>query len=385
MVRHTQDILPDAAPCYTLSEGVDEYLITRGIDKKKYYTKYLVIAQRVWQEIFWNTLWVVKTVWQPLKKGDPYDYIDVPPDNSRIFSVNMTDDCGKLVPLFYNNQLNVVPRPRERRCGCDKCDCAGICEDVNSLQVTTRVLFTINNIDYLEKTWLKYCPNGDIWEYKTVPTKKYNSFTGAGGDYDEGYNDDYSIGDASLDNFSIVTETSQRKICTLTVRPCGCPEETPVNQQLLLTTCGCFLPFFSKGRRCYCDPFLADPAPNIFGQVKISECGTRIFYKPPLHRFRDQCIVGPGPLPHHLPHFLQISYQTNGKTADAQTQLPDYGLFALWCGIDWRSKLFNSRYPMSEKKGMEYQYNDAVNKIIMYLSPFNLETLSSVQDIPIRW
>lgn len=374
----------EPAPCYTLSEGVDEYLITRGIDKKKYFTKYMVIAQRIWQEIFWNTLWVVKTVWQPLKKGEPYDYIDMPHDKMRLFSVNTTDDCGKIVPLFYNNQINVVSRPRERKCGCTACDCGGICEDVNSLQVTTRVLFTILGTDYVEKTWLKYCPNGEVWEYKIVPTKKYNSFTGASGDFDQAYNDDFTIGGGALSNFSIVNETLQRKICTLTTKPCGCPDETPVNQQLLLDNCGCFLPFFSKRRQCYCDPFLADPAPNIYGQVKVSECGTKIFFKPPLQRFREQCVVGPGPIP-RLPKFLQVSYQTNGKTVDAQTLIPDFALLALWCGIDWRSKLFNSRYPWNEKKGMEYQYNDAVNKIILYLNAFNLETLSAIQDAPIPW
>lgn len=367
----------------TLSQVVDEYLINRGIDKKKHFGKYLVISQRVWQEIFWNTLWIVKTVWLPLKKGDPYHYIDVPRDKARIFSINSTDDCGKLVPLYYNNQLNVVSRPKIKKCGCTRCDCGGICEDVNGLTATTNLLFTINGIDYYEKTWLKYCPNGDVWEYKEVPTKKYATAP-VTGDYNEDYDNDFSIQSDAFSNFTIVTETFQKKICALAVKPCGCPEETDANQQLLIDNCGCFLSFSNTFRRCYCDQFLADPAPNIYGQVKISECGTRIYYKPPLHRFKQQCVVGPGPIP-RLPEFLQVSYQTSGKNVGSDTLVPDFALMAMWTGIDWRSKLFNSRYPWSEKKGMEYQFNDAVNKIIMFLSPLNMEKLSYIQDSVIRW
>lgn len=369
----------------TLSESVDEYLINRGIDKKKHFGKYLVIAQRVWQDIFWNTLWVTKSVWLPLKKGHPYDYIDMPPGAVRLFTVNDTDACGKLVPLFYNNQLNSIPRPKERKCGCGQCGCGGICEDVNGLQVVTKLLFTINGIDYYEKTWLKYCPNGDIWEYKEIPTKRYRDFTGDNaGDYSDDYNDDYDGRTGGLANFDITTQVQQQKLCALEVKPCGCPEDNPINQTLLEEHCGCFLPLLNHRRECYCDPFLDDPAPNIKGQVKISECGTKILYKPPLHRFQEQCIVGPGPIP-RLPHYLNVSFQTNGKQVGTDILIPDFALMAHWTGIDWRSKLFNSKYPMAEKMMMKYQHNEEVNKIILFLSPFNLERLASIQDAPIRW
>lgn len=377
----------DECPCYTLSEATEEYLLTRGVDKKKYYTRYLVIAQRVWQKIFWNTLWVSKSVWQTLKKGDPYDYIDVPKGAMRIFTINVNDDCGKIVPLWYNNQLDVVKKPLVRKCGCEKCDCAGLCEDVNGFTVTTKVLFTINGIDYSEKTWLKYCPNGDIWEYSQIPTKKYLDFTGDAGDYNNDYNNDYYIGEPPLANFEIVTQTVQRKICALTIKPCGCPEETPENQQLLLTNCGCFLPFSNTLRRCHCDPFLANPNPDCLGEVKISECGTRIYYRPTWDRHRQACMAGSvnptgGP---RLPQFLNIIYQTDGKTVDSQTVVPEFSIWAMFAGIDHFSKQFNNKYSLAEKKSSEYYFEDQCNKIIVFLNPLNLETQSHVQDAIIRW
>lgn len=373
----------DRCSVSTLSQGIDEYLINRGIDKKKHFGKYLVIGKRVWQEIFWNTLWVVRSVWLPLQKGHPYHYVQLPRTAVRLFSVNMRDDCGKLVPLFYNNQLNVVPIPKEN--ACDRCGGGGICEDVNGLTTTTKLLFTINGIQYFEKTWLKYCPNGDIWEYSEIPTKRYLDFKGDNnGDYQDDFNDDYLLLGNPLSNFEIVTQVTQKKICHLTTKACGCPEETPENHHCLQENCACFLPFVGRRRACYCDPFLADPAPNIYGEVKMSECGTRIYYKPPCDRFANQCIVGPGPIP-RLPRFLNVSFQTNGIEVEQDILVPDFALMALWTGTDWRSKLFNSRYSWAEKKGMEYQYNDAVNKIITFLSPFNMERLASIQDTPQLW
>lgn len=373
----------DKCAVSTLSQTVDEYLINRGVDKKKYFGKYLVISKRVWQSIFWQTLWVTKTVWLPLKHGQPHHYIDTPRDAVRIFSINTIDHCGKIVSLFYNNQLNVTKIPHEKKCGCTACGCSGLCEDVNSFQVTTKLLFTINNVSYYEKTWLKYCPNGDIWEYKEIPTKKYLDYTGDAGDYNTDYNDDYSQANA-FSNFTIVTETFQNKICRLDIKPCGCPQESPVNEKLLIENCSCFLPLGGITRRCYCDPFLADPGPNLYGQVKLSECGSKIYFRPPIHRFTDQCIVGQGPIP-KLPSHLQVSYQTDGLNIDQDTLIPDYALMAMWTGIDWRSKLFNSKYSLNEKKSMEYQHNDAVNNIIKFLAPFNMERLASIQDAPIVW
>lgn len=367
-------------PTSTLSEGTDEYLINRGIDKKKYYAKYLIIAQRVWQDIFLNTLFVTKNVWQTLKKGDPYDYIDLPKDCLRLFTINTTDHCGTLQPLYYNNQLNVIPQPKTRKCGCNRCDCGGICEDVNAFTVTTKLLFTISGIDYVEKTWAKYCPNGDIWEYSEVPTKKYLDFTGDGGDYSGDYSDDYLTGDPPLANFEVVTQVSQKKLCALTVKPCGCPEDTVENSDLLISHCGCFLPCFGLRRRRHCENFLGNINPNCYGEVKLSECGTKIFYRPsPRHHH-----TGPFPVP-KKPTFLLVNYQTDGKTLDTQTQVPDYALMALWTGIDWRSKMFNGKYSMAEKREAKYAYNEQVDKIIIFLNALSLQALSNIQDAPIRW
>lgn len=364
--------------CYTLENVVDEYLINRGVDKKKYYSRYITVAGRVWQDLFWNTLWVVKNKWEVLRKGEPYNYVDKPKDCVRLLSVNTVDDCGNIVPIFYNNRLNVIKKPSIKKCGCDKCDCGGLCEDVNGFTYTEKVLFTINGTEYKEKTWLKYCPNGDILEYREVPVKKYNDYIGDAGDYNNDYNVDYAVGEPPFSNFTVVTETFQRKICSLTVRPCGCPEETEENEKTLTEACGCFLPILSFRRKKHCSRFLDSVNDNLRGEVKLSECGTKIFYKPS----RNWRKTGETK---KNPDFLLINYQSDAGIFDDQVEVPDYALMAMWTGIDYRSKMFNNTYGIGEREEARIAYNRERNNVVMFLNPISLEFLANVQDAKIKW
>jgi hypothetical protein len=368
----------------TLSDTLNEYLAIRQIDKKKYYPSYLICAKQTWKEIFSGTLYVMSSVWKTVKAGDPYPYVDVPRDAERIFCIGVTDHCGDIKPVYYNNRMNIIPKPVEKKCGCESCQCGGMCESVNSTVLTTNLLFTINGVNYYEKIWIKYCPNGDMIEYKEVPTKKYLDFTGDAGDFNNDFNNDYSIGSGSFSNFEIVVNTFQRKICTLKTQPCGCPVESPDNEKLLLDTCGCFLPFFGHHRKHHCDNFLADSNTEEYGAVKISECGTRIYFRP--GRRHHRCNDG---RERKIPDFLLVIYQTGGesKNISEQVQVPDNHAVknAMWSGIDYYSKKFNNKYSRGEKQDAKYIYNDSVNELISYLSPLNMEELADAQDNPIKW
>lgn len=362
---------------YTISESVDKYCNDRMISKKKYFPAYLNIAKDTWQSIFRNTLWVVQTRWLTLKLGNPYNYLEVPKGCSRIFGVSVEDHCGLLQPLFYNPQLNVVDKPTEKKCGCDVCDCSGLCQDVNSFSMTTKLLFTINGINYYEKTWLQYCKNGDILEYKEIPTKKYDNIVGDGGDYNDDFNDDYSIAAAPFSDYTIVTTKQQRKICKLEVKPCGCPEETPENVQLLSDTCGCNLNFNCNGKRRHCRQYAENINNNFYGEIKLSECGTKIYYRPSRH-WRKVTNK-------EFPEFLQLSFQSNGIAIDEETIFPDYCIDAMTTGIDWRSKRFNGKWSGVQIKEAEYRHIDACNKVIGFLNPISLIELGKVQDERILW
>ena len=227
-------------PAITLSEFVDRYLLARRINNPKYYEAYLADAIRVWKDLFQNTLWITASKRAEIKKGEQYDYVELPKCAVRIFSFSIEDECGNLVPLFYNDQINVIPQPKKKKfskgCGCD----GEVCEAVNSTIYTTKLMFTINGKDYFETKWTEYCDDGCIIEYTETPVKKFNDRIGDGGDFNGDYNDDYLIGSAGLANFEIVYEKSNKVICELKTKSCGCPEETEENNEKLVSCCACY-------------------------------------------------------------------------------------------------------------------------------------------------
>jgi hypothetical protein len=374
MITESNDTLV-CSPVTLLSEVTEKYLLIRGVNKKKYFTKYLVVAGEIWKDLFQKTLWVTKSVWKELKAGDPYPYIDKPRDCNRLFSVGIPDKCGNIQPIYYNSQLNVIPKPTTRNCSCG-CNCE-LCGDINNMTVTTKELFTISGITYYQKCWLKYCKNGDILEYCETPTKKYNTFTGDGGDYNDDFNNDYDIGSNPLADFTITTVISQRKICALATKPCGCPQATEENECIIRENCSCLLSLFSKTRKKCCDQFLDNVNNNFRGEIKLSECGTKIFYKPSKY-WREVSDS-------QYPDFLLVNYQTTGLNPDQETQVPEYAEMAVFAGIDWLSKQYNGSYSLAEKKEAKYNYVEEQNNVIMFLNPLSLSFISNIQDTPQKW
>lgn len=368
----------DNCQTYLLSEVVDNLLIDRQISKKKYMAAYMVMAKKEWQKLFRNTIWEVQSKWMTLKKGSPFNYIDKPEGASRILSISVEDRCKLIQPLFYNPQLNVLDKPAQKKCGCKvDCGCGGVCESASSMTYTTKVIFTINGTDYYEKSWLEVCKNGDVLEYKETPTKKYNNTTGDGGDFNNDYNDDYDIEAAPFSDYTVVTVKSQRKICKLEVKECGCPVETEENAQILNDSCGCNLNFSCTGKRKHCRQYFENIDNNYFGEVKMGECGTKIYYRPSPQWKKVSDV--------EFPEFLLVSYQTNGLNVPDEVMVPDYALDAIETGIYWRSIRFNTSVPSSTKDDAKYQYQMEVDKVVSYMNPVSLIELGKIQDIQIRW
>lgn len=361
---------------YTLAQATDLFMMRKGVDKKKYFSRYLVFARYVWKDIFKNTLWQTQSVWKTVQQGDPHPYIDVPPESERIFSVSVEDDCGKVTPLFYNSRINVVKKPAKKKCGCTACDCGGLCSDVNGLTVTTKLLFSINGVDYYEKTYIESCKNGDMLLWTETPTKKYNDLAGDAGDFNDDYNNDYSIAAAPFSDYTIVTVKSQKKLCKLETLPCGCPVQTPENEEVFNQFCGCFLAPCNRKKKC-CDDFLANPNNNRRGEVKLSECGTKIFFVPSPH--------WKGVTRQRIPDFLLINFQTNGETISQEVLVPEYSLECMFSGMQYFSRKQRDNVSYNEKLGDKWAYEDERSRLILYLSPLDLEELSHIQESPIKW
>ena len=360
------------AEIHTIDTVVDEYLLQRGIDKKKYYAGYLNMAKYVWKKIFSTSIFAVQSEWVALENDEPYNSIKLPKDLVRLFSVSVDDRCGNIVPLYYNQKVNIIAKPKVSSCGCGVCNCSsdGLCNDVNTMIKTSKYLFTVGATDYYEQTWTEFCKNGDVIEYNEIPTKKYNDFVGDGGDFNADYNNDYLKNHPPFSNFTIVTEKTQRTLCKLDVKPCGCPKDTPENENLLFDTCGHYLCSGSKKRK-HCANIKGDINSNHKGSVKVSDCGTKVYYIPDKGHHN------------HLPDYLLVNYQTSGIDCKTIVQIPDYAVEAMFYGIDWYSKRFNTTINWKEKLQVKWAFNNAESELIMFLNPLSIEELSTLQDAKI--
>lgn len=353
---------------YTLAECLDLYLMQAGVDNKKYFVRHLTITGFVWRELFVNTLNVSKNAWLPIKHDGQGNYVEVPKDNERFFYLSTEDKCDNLVPLYFNGLFNVEKKPVKKRCGCDKCDCCGLCEELSSTTMTTKVMFTQNGIDYIAKEWVEVCKNGDIISYREVPVKRWKDRVGDAGDYGEDYNNDYSIGNPFA-NYEIITQTFQEKICKLEVYPCGCPATTIDNENLVLTHCGNFLSPLLRlcGRRC--QTFLPEVNSKHVGEVGLSDCGTKIYVRK-LKKETD---------------YLLATYQSNGKCDFTPNPVPEKALNALWAGIDFRKKWLNNSFSQYDKESARIAYERERNLLIAFDNKLSLEFMSNVSDTKILW
>lgn len=363
------------APGKTMGAVLDEYLILRGVQNKKYFAGYAVAAMRAWKDIFQQTMFVQASSWQMVKEDKDGLYIDMPAQAVRFFSVNTLDECNNLVSLYYNPQMNVVSRPKAA-CSCNDCGCAsGLCEDANSTVMTTKLMFTINNTEYFEKKWVKYCKNGDVIEYTETPVKKYNDTVGAAGDFNTDYNDDYSIGLApGLENFNIVYVTKQKVICKLETEMCGCPKDTEENNTCFYNACGTYLNNCCAKKRCC--PIFSDINGCGGGEVKFRECGTKIEYRPSREWYNRN---------KKLPTHLLISYQVSGEQYNSEVIIPDYAEAAMHAGVDFYTKRFNNKYNPTEKREAMYAWEMEKQNVVGFLNPISFEFLKSVQDAEQKW
>lgn len=357
-------------PTITLNEVADRYCIYAGDDTRKYLKRIQIIAKDVWTELFAGTMMVVNNEYMELKKGDPYNYIDIPSTSTRVLSVGVPDKCGNLKPLFYNQNLVTIKKPDRKPCGCDACDCGGLCEAIGGIVVNTKDVVIINPDAsppapqiYTEYQWLKYCPNGDIYEYRQIPTLKYTFSPGA---YDDSYDLSYEIGETGS---SVVVINLSRKLCTLEVSPCGCPVQNENNEKCFFEHCGCYLntlnPAAVRRNKLWMDcNFWA-------GECKMSDCGTKIDIKWVENIDKN--------------HHLLLSYQTNGINVNGNSQVPNNvpTKLAMYAGIDAHKMMVNSRFTRSEKEGSMYAYIDKQNKLIEWMNPLSTEWARSLPDVAV--
>lgn len=352
-----------AAQTYSLDEVVDQLFIIKQVDKKKYYDAYLLAAEWTWKDIFKNTIMSQQSVWQTVLQDNDGLFVNIPKDAQRVFGAAVVNKHGEIEPIFYNQRLNVTPKPNTK--------CGGVCGGLPSTETdwvkTSEYVFTYGGVDYYSYTWIRMLPNGDIQQWVQLPYKKYNTLNGDNtGDYTDDYNDDYLLVNDTSDLEIAIKETNTI-LCNLTLKPCGCPDNTPQNIELLNNHCGCYKRYWD--RQINQNQVYSDVDGNDKGGVKLSQCGTQLRYKP----HHNDCRGG------KIPTRLLVNYQTNGVGCGKIVEVPEYSVEAIWAGIEYRLS------DIKMKQATEPNYLKECKKIIQYLNPLSITSIGKIQDTKNYW
>lgn len=344
----------------SLSQAVDIYCALKEIDRPKNYKSTLILAAEVFKEIFRNTLFNSKSSYVTLKNDGNFNYVDIPADCERFFGLSVSDAYNQLKPLSYNQNLNVLVKPVAKACGCKSCDCGSLCSATGSLLPVTEIV-VINGISYTNTTWIKTSPNGDIMEYRTINTPRYELFNHSSYDvssYDSSYEISQSV------QMDVIVYTLVKKVCSLGLLPCGCPVQSEDNNTLFFDACGCYInPYNSLQQPCK----TYWGANNYYaGSCKMDSTGTKVIVEYVADFASNQQ--------------LMISYQTNGMNADGETMMPDYAKMCLYAGIEYYKAFFKNLHPKIIDS-MYYKYIDEQNKIIVYKNPVAIEDLAAIKQM----
>lgn len=316
---------------YTVAESTDQFCIAQGNDDRKYYDNMLYHSLQAWNDLLRTTLWAFQSVWVETRKDSSsrYPYITLPRNMDLFLALLEEDRCGRLVQLPGSSSFSTSFPPVQKSCGCTAdCGCGDLCAAANSFSLITKPV-VIGGTTYTEKQWLEVCANGDVIEYREVPSK---TETGA-----------------------VITVQNTQRICTLATKPCGCVEDTDANRVLLSDTCGCRLDTCHRSR-------IFRPEP--------SGCETTIQ--------DDGCgrlqLIGKDIKPWYV-----LQYQES-EGCDISL-IPDYALFTHHAGIDFFSIAFNPRR-RNERRDAKYFYEEQKLKLVEQLNPIDLEVVHKLQSQP---
>ena len=86
-----------------------------------------------------------------------------------------------------------------------------------------------------------------------------------------------------------------------------------------------------------------------------------------------------------MPQYLLLNYQTSGLDCTSQVLVPEFLFDAMSASTYWRSIRHNGKYSVNEKKEAKYEMNDAINDVILFLNPINLQETDNTQDAVVKW
>ena len=400
MTEHQQDICPK----YSLVETVNGYLLRQGNLSRKYFPKYMAIAEDIYAKLYTTIMPTTISKYVevfPADENNKHPYIKKPFGMTRFFGVDITNKHNELIQVFYNDKLNVFTKPPVQKTGCG-CTSTDLCDCIDNLEVVRTEKFTHSGITYYEKKWIKCCDNGDVLEYTENPVlngscstwelagsitgNAFFSYTLCDGTLVSNQEvDDTGITVCVSDNAPIIImsgdgvksrngscSTNQevvvlktyKNLGRLETKPCGCPIESEANTDLIFNKCGCYL---GAKPKC-CKVWYNRSRIDCTGEMKWSECGNKLY----LINVKDD------------DGFVVAHYQVDPVTCGGEIMIDQFARWPIWYGIDYESNVFNPRSNPNMLREAERRYLKSINEYFDYLNPMDADRFFNIPSAEIK-
>jgi hypothetical protein len=325
-------------PYLSLTEVVEDYMISNFNDERKYLVNYLVHAKWIWKKLLWSTVWQITSKYIKVKAAeDGQLYIDVPKDMIRFINLSRSDSKGRLRPFVTDDSINALAPTYSNGVACSSCgesDELGAC--VTGMTVITEQV-TIDGTPYVNKTWKKLEKSGDLLEIRELWVKDYSD----------------------PDNITVTKTTLTKTVFSFEVKDCGCLVKCDKNEQLVQQYCGAL---------CANTKMLIASGKD---WAKVKVFNGKIFFS---HRGK-------------VPDFVILSYQTNGECGESEIMVPEYAVEALTFGIHWRAGALAPARVVSpnEKNDRKDNWLRVQQELDEFLNPIRMEDFMDGQMSLPKW
>lgn len=323
-------------PYLSMTDFVNEYMITTFNDRDKYLPAYMIHAKWIYKELLWKTIWQIVSKYVKVKESNGRYYIDVPKDCVRVINLSRTDKKGREIPFLHDHGINTLAPTMSNGVICEVCgepDDLGAC--VNNLTVTTKNVEVLGN-PYVEKVWKKMEADGTLMEIRETWALDYSG-----------------------EEPTAAQTTLYKKLCQFEVKPCGCLSSCESNQQLVQLYCGSSV-CSTRAKLC---------TSTEWAKIKIEN--GRIYFD----------VRG------YVPDFAKLDYQTNGECSLDEIMIPEYAFPAMTFGTHWRAGALAPANVVSptEKRERERLWEKAKVELVEFTHPIRIDDWLDVQMRIPKW
>lgn len=304
---------------YSLSRVLDLYMAESFNVGRKYYKNMLIIAAGVYKELFWKALRTVK------KKRVPIDAatmtVRLPHDCLRLVALRIKMDCDLTEFLTYDARRYITPI-QIPVCGCKACGCTNpLCAELHDGFDYIEEDVTLGGVVYKRAIKTRLCANGDLLQEISEP---------------------YAV-KGTEGAVTVSFRTRHELVETLTLKPCGCVEETALNAKKCCDTRGVLMDC------CSVDCNGVTPGPGTYKMDDEDPCHIYLFDTTATH--------------------LDIIYFTNGEECAEEILVPEYCKEAMFAGLYLGSIRFRSNVQSYEKRAARTEWAYEKQELFEFLNP----------------